>query len=83
MQIGVDICKKYRENPQIIHAIEAHHGDVAVSYTHLDVYKRQAQYFIQSPAAHPAGAFHPKTKPTAKAMLLAPAVGFTIYGNTA
>ena len=28
MQIGVDICKKYRENPQIIHAIEAHHGDV-------------------------------------------------------
>jgi len=42
-----------------------------------------AQYFIQSPAAHPAGAFHPKTKPAAKAMLLAPAVGFTIYGNTA
>jgi hypothetical protein len=42
-----------------------------------------AQYFIQSPAAHPAGAFHPKTKPTAKTMLLAPAVGFTIYGNTA
>ena len=27
-QIGVDICKKYRENPQVIHAIEAHHGDV-------------------------------------------------------
>ena len=26
--IGVDICKKYRENPQVIHAIEAHHGDV-------------------------------------------------------
>ncbi|WP_294571842.1 ribonuclease Y [uncultured Subdoligranulum sp.] len=28
VQIGVDICKKYRENPQIIHAVEAHHGDV-------------------------------------------------------
>ena len=28
VQIGVDICKKYRENPQVIHAIEAHHGDV-------------------------------------------------------
>ena len=28
VQIGVDICKKYRENPAIIHAIEAHHGDV-------------------------------------------------------
>ena len=27
VQIGVDICKKYRENPQVIHAIEAHHGD--------------------------------------------------------
>ena len=28
VQIGVDIGKKYRENPQVIHAIEAHHGDV-------------------------------------------------------
>ena len=28
VQIGVDICKKYRENPQVIHAIEAHHGVV-------------------------------------------------------
>ena len=28
VQIGVDICKKYRENPQVIHAIAAHHGDV-------------------------------------------------------
>ena len=28
VQIGVDIAKKYRENPAVIHAIEAHHGDV-------------------------------------------------------
>ena len=28
VQIGVDICRKYNENTQIIHAIEAHHGDV-------------------------------------------------------
>ena len=28
VQIGVDICKKYRENPAIVHAVEAHHGDV-------------------------------------------------------
>ena len=28
VQIGVDICRKYEENTQIIHAIEAHHGDV-------------------------------------------------------
>ncbi|MEG0339723.1 MAG: ribonuclease Y [Oscillospiraceae bacterium] len=28
IQIGVDIAKKYKENPAIIHAIEAHHGDV-------------------------------------------------------
>lgn len=26
--IGVDIAKKYRENQEVIHAIEAHHGDV-------------------------------------------------------
>lgn len=28
IQIGVDLAKKYKENPKIIHAIEAHHGDV-------------------------------------------------------
>ncbi|MEG2038361.1 MAG: ribonuclease Y, partial [Oscillospiraceae bacterium] len=28
VQIGVDIAKKYKESPAIIHAIEAHHGDV-------------------------------------------------------
>ncbi|NCC08695.1 MAG: ribonuclease Y [Clostridia bacterium] len=28
VQIGVDIAKKYKENPAIVHAIEAHHGDV-------------------------------------------------------
>ncbi|MBR6790868.1 MAG: ribonuclease Y, partial [Oscillospiraceae bacterium] len=28
VQIGVDICRKYKENPQILHAIEAHHGDI-------------------------------------------------------
>ena len=28
VQIGVDIAKRYKENEDIIHAIEAHHGDV-------------------------------------------------------
>ena len=28
VQIGVDIAKKYKESKEIIHAIEAHHGDV-------------------------------------------------------
>ncbi|HKL93940.1 MAG TPA: ribonuclease Y, partial [Clostridia bacterium] len=28
IQIGVDIAKKYKESPAIIHAIAAHHGDV-------------------------------------------------------
>ena len=28
VQIGVDICRKYKENAQILHAIEAHHGDI-------------------------------------------------------
>ena len=28
VQIGVEIARKYKENPVIIHAIEAHHGDV-------------------------------------------------------
>jgi len=28
VEIGVDITRKFKENPQVIHAIEAHHGDV-------------------------------------------------------
>ena len=28
IQIGVDLAKKYHENAEVIHAIEAHHGDV-------------------------------------------------------
>ena len=28
VQIGVDVCKKYKDPPDVIHAIEAHHGDV-------------------------------------------------------
>ncbi len=28
VQIGVDLAKKYHENKDVIHAIEAHHGDV-------------------------------------------------------
>ena len=28
VQLGVDVCKKYKESPEVIHAIEAHHGDV-------------------------------------------------------
>ena len=33
ISIGVDIAKKYKENPAIIHAIEAHHGDVEAKTT--------------------------------------------------
>lgn len=28
VSIGVDLCKKFKENPAVIHAIQAHHGDV-------------------------------------------------------
>ena len=28
VQIGVDVCRKYKENADVLHAIEAHHGDV-------------------------------------------------------
>ena len=30
VQIGVDVCRKYKECPDVIHAIEAHHGDVEI-----------------------------------------------------
>lgn len=28
VQLGVDICRKYHENAEVLHAIEAHHNDV-------------------------------------------------------
>ena len=28
IEIGVDVARKYKESPAVIHAIEAHHGDV-------------------------------------------------------
>ena len=28
VEIGVDVCRKYKENADVLHAIEAHHGDV-------------------------------------------------------
>ena len=28
IQIGVDLCRKYKESPTIVNAVEAHHGDV-------------------------------------------------------
>ena len=31
VQLGVEIAKRYKENPEIIHAIEAHHNDVEPS----------------------------------------------------
>ena len=28
IQLGVDLCRKYKESPTVINAVEAHHGDV-------------------------------------------------------
>ncbi len=28
IQIGVDLCRKYKESPTVVNAVEAHHGDV-------------------------------------------------------
>ena len=32
--IGVDIARKYKESDEVIHAIEAHHGDVEAAHRH-------------------------------------------------
>lgn len=31
IQIGVDLCKKYKESAVVVNAVEAHHGDVEVT----------------------------------------------------
>ncbi len=30
VEIGVDVCRKYKENEAVIHAVQAHHGDVEI-----------------------------------------------------
>lgn len=30
VEIGVEVCRKFKENAQVIHAIQAHHGDVEI-----------------------------------------------------
>ncbi len=33
VSIGVDLCRKYKENPAVIHAVEAHHNDAEPNST--------------------------------------------------
>ena len=40
-QIGVDLCKKYKEGPIVINTVASHHGDVEPESLIADVYKRQ------------------------------------------
>ena len=45
IQIGVDLCRKYKESPVIINAVEAHHGDVEPES--LIAYRQQIRYPLQ------------------------------------
>ena len=44
VQLGVDVAKKYRENKEVVHAIEAHHGDVEPRSTMALLFKQQTLY---------------------------------------
>lgn len=33
IQIGVDLCKKYKESPIVINTVASHHGDVEPEFT--------------------------------------------------
>lgn len=50
VEIGVEVCKKFKENPTVIHAIEAHHGDVEIK----TVYDALVQAADAMSAARPA-----------------------------
>lgn len=50
VEIGVEVCKKFKENPVVVHAIEAHHGDVEIK----TVYDALVQAADAMSAARPA-----------------------------
>ena len=49
ISIGVDIARKYKENPAIIHAIEAHHGDVEAKTAHCLYCDGGGRHFCRTP----------------------------------
>ena len=51
VQIGVDVCKKYKESPEVIHAIEAHHGDVEIKTVVAALVQAADAIYAARPAA--------------------------------
>ena len=51
VQIGVDVCRKYKESPEVIHAIEAHHGDVEARTVIANLVKAADAISAARPAA--------------------------------
>ena len=47
VQIGVDLCRKYKESPLIINAVEAHHGDVEPQSLIAGVVRQQMRFRLQ------------------------------------
>ena len=51
VQIGVDVCRTYKESAEVIHAIEAHHGDVEARTVIANLVKAADAISAARPAA--------------------------------
>ena len=49
VQLGADLCRKYKESAVVLNAVESHHGDVEPTSLSPVSFRRQIRFLLQDP----------------------------------